>query len=72
MAKTKLPVSDIVMILVIALIAIEHDGTRYEEGEEFELPAEAVKPLADVNAVKIVNKTEAESATAANASDANT
>lgn len=52
------------MILVIALVAIEHDGTRYEEGEEFKLPADAVKPLADVNAIKIVNETEGESAPA--------
>jgi len=62
MAAKKNSASDLAMILVIALGAIEHDGVRYEEGEEINLPADAVKPLADVNAVKIVNEAAEDSA----------
>lgn len=69
MAAAKKPTaSDIVMILVIALVAIEHDGKRYEAGEQFELPADAVTPLADVNAIKVVS--EAPKAVAAPAAPA--
>ena len=45
-----------VQINVIALVPVEHDGTRYDTGDQFDLPADAVKPLADVNAVKVVGE----------------
>jgi|GEM_PF-1155791 len=69
MAAAKKTVNDIVMILVIALVAIEHDGKRFEEGEQFEIPADAVKPLADVNAIKVVSEAS-EATAAASASEA--
>ena len=51
-----------VQITVIALVPIEHDGTRYDTGDQFDLPADAVKPLADVNAVKVVGEAAEETA----------
>ncbi|MEN9671439.1 MAG: hypothetical protein RL018_1716 [Pseudomonadota bacterium] len=66
MAKTASLGNKTILISVIALLAIEHDGIRYEEGEQFNLPPKAVQPLADVNAIKVIGEVEvpAEEATA--------
>jgi hypothetical protein len=59
MAK-KNPTGDVASVSVIALSAIEHDGIRYEKDEKFNLPADSVAALADVNAVKVVGEVAAE------------
>ncbi len=66
-AAKKTSTGNALLVLVIALIAVEHDGVRYEKDEEFSLPADAVKPLADVNAVKIVAESTDDSAAQTNA-----
>lgn len=57
-AKKPAPVvtKDMVFITVIALVPVEHDGERHEEGDEFDIPADRVKALADVNAIKVVGE----------------
>lgn len=50
------------MVSVIAVVAVEHDGIRYEPEEEFKLPADCVQQLADVNAIKVVGEAAPETA----------
>lgn len=40
---------------VKALVPIEHDQIPYDVDEEFDLPAEAVKPLVDVGAIEVLS-----------------
>jgi hypothetical protein len=42
------------LVSVIALVAIEHDGERYEKDDEFTVSPKQAKQLADVNAVKVL------------------
>lgn len=42
------------VVKVKALVPIEHDLIPYEVGEEFDVPAEAVKALKDVGAIEVL------------------
>lgn len=42
-----------VKVTVEALVAIEHDGERFEQGETFEINDAAATPLFAVNAIKL-------------------
>jgi len=48
---------NLVLIAVIALVAVEHDGVKYgpgqDAGDKLELPETQAKPLLEVGAVKL-------------------
>lgn len=43
------------VVKVKALVPIEHDQIPYDIDEEFDLPAESVKALEDIGAIKVLS-----------------